>query len=646
MHSPITYVNESKNWKAVFLALSLAVLVILPFLSRDYGQSGDEWIQIEYGKHVWDYFFNDDKQALDYSNMSHQFSHQEYYGGLFDFGTHVVHEWFPATDILTLRHFFNALLSALLMIFTGLLARKLSGSWAIGVLGLLFILFSPRIFGEGMNNPKDIPLATGFAMGIYFLVSFLFDAPQKLWRNALGIGLAFALSFGVRSAGGFLLLAFILFSILVYLILNKQFRRAAFENNNALLKKGTLALAVMLLLGYIIGLSTWPWGLQSPIGNPLESLSGMTNRESYLRVLFEGRYRMNNNLPWYYEFKWILISNPLIVLAGFIVFIASMILPRRPYGTFTLFIILFGAFFPLLYMVYKNSTVYDTWRHVFFVYPFWVAGGALGFHHLRQYMKTEKLFNVPVFMGMLGLLPAIIWTVRSHPNQSVYFNETVGGPAGAYGYYDLDYYQNSGKQAANWIKTNIKSIAGRKIIVASNLSAYYRYFADDTPRISVPYVRYSERHGKDWDYYITYPRYISAELLQNDAWGKDAVHWVEIDGAPLTIILGRKTKAGIPAFEAFEKKDYPTAIQKYRELLSVDATDENAHFYYGIALAYVGELDAAIAAVNKALEIDPSRSDFYDMLSKIYGAKGDMSNAQQAMLKAQGILMEEQGEEE
>ena len=80
--------------------------------------------------------------------------------------------------------------------------------------------------------------------------------------------------------------------------------------------------------------------------------------------------------------------------------------------------------------------------------------------------------------------------------------------------------------------------------------------------------------------------------------------------------------------------------------MSEDASDENAYFYYAIALAYVGELDSSIAAMNKALELDPSRSDFYDMLSKIYGAKGDMANAQQAMLKAQGILMEEQGEEE
>src|SRR6185503_12420988 len=106
--------------------------------------------------------FHGDKQALDYTNRQLQYSHQEYYGGLYDYPLTILHHWFPSINILTLRHFFNALYGAVMMIFTGLLARKISNKWSVGLLALLFMIFSPRMFGESMNNPKDIPYAAGF----------------------------------------------------------------------------------------------------------------------------------------------------------------------------------------------------------------------------------------------------------------------------------------------------------------------------------------------------------------------------------------------------------------------------------------------------------------------------------------------------
>ncbi|RYF02907.1 MAG: hypothetical protein EOO77_31885, partial [Oxalobacteraceae bacterium] len=36
-------------------------------------QPGDEWLQIEYGQHIWNYFFKGDQQALNYDAMSLQY---------------------------------------------------------------------------------------------------------------------------------------------------------------------------------------------------------------------------------------------------------------------------------------------------------------------------------------------------------------------------------------------------------------------------------------------------------------------------------------------------------------------------------------------------------------------------------------------
>lgn len=634
---------ESKYWKQAFIVLSLLIVVLMPYLSKDYGMTGDEWLQKEYGEDIWNYFKKGDQQALNYDARSLQYQKQELYGGWFDYTTTVLHHWFPSVEILTLRHFCNSIYGALMMIFTGLLAWKLSKKWSVGVIALLFTVFSPRIFGESMNNPKDIPFAAGFIIGIYFFVALLEDMPSKLWRNAIGLAIGFGIAFGVRSAGGILQLVYFVVIFLLYFLLNKSFKERL---KQTALKRIAIVVGVALIVGYIIGLSCWPWGLQSPIDNPIESLKGMTNRETNIRVLFEGKYTWAHSLPWYYEFKWILISNPVIILVGIALFVLFIIQARKKYELQVPMLILFGALFPIVYMIYKHSTVYDSWRHVFFVYPFWAIAGAYGWDLLGNYIKDKRYNWVRVAIPVLGLSPAIIWTVRSHPFQSVYFNELVGGAKNAYGYYDLDYYQNSGKAAADWIKNNTKPIPGKKIIVKSNMSAYGLYFAKDTSWIMGDYGRYTERHHLVWDYYVAYPRYIPAELMQENKWLlQNTVHAVQIEGVPLCVVVKRQNTTGIDAYNAFQKKDYLTAVKKYAEFITNDTTDDYAFANYGIALASIGQVNPAIIAIKKAIQLDPSQLQYLQLLAEIYKAAGDMQNYQKIMMEAQNLSMQQQGDE-
>lgn len=640
----LSSVPERKEWKMAFLIISALIVIIMPLLSHSYGQTGDEWLQIEYGQHVFNYFFHGDKQALDYTNRQLQYSHQEYYGGLYDYPLTILHHWFPSINILTLRHFFNALYGAVMMIFTGLLARKISNKWSVGLLALLFMIFSPRMFGESMNNPKDIPYAAGFVIGAYFFISYLKDFPNKLWRNAIGLAIGWGIAFGVRSAGGILLLAYMgLFSLLYY-FLNKEFKARLTANKGELLKRGILILGAGILIGYVMGLACWPWGLQSPISHPLESLQGMTNREAYLKVLFEGVYYWSNGMPWYYEFKWILISNPLVVIAGVILGLVFVMKLKKDYSLFFIGFVIFSAFFPLLYMIYKHSTVYDTWRHVFFVYPFWVTLAALGWDATRQFVKKENLQWLPIGIAMLCLLPAVLWTIRSHPNQGVYFNELVGGVKGAYSNYDLDYYQNTQKQQAEWIIHNVPHPpAGQKIKVRSNMSGIDNAFKEDSSWIDAAYLRYNDRNSKDWDYYIDNPRYISVEELQNDKWPpQNVVHTVAVDGVPLSVVIQQKSKAGVEASAALQRKDYITAAQKYAEYIKTDTTDDNVYADYAIALANTAQIDAAIGAMRRATDIDPGNAQYYSILAQLYHAKGDKANEQQASEAAQSINLKQQ----
>lgn len=639
-----TFVLPEGQWKKLFLILSTLIVLIMPFISKDYGQSGDEWLQMEYGRHIWEYFFEGDDRALDYSDMSLQYQNMQYYGGLYDYVMEILHHIFPSFPLLYLRHFFNALTGAWLMIFTGLFAWRASGkNWMIGFLALLMICFSPRIFGESMNNPKDIPFAFGFIMAVYYFLALLTEMPRKKWAYALGIAFGFGIAFGVRPAGGLLLpFYFVLLTALFYFTL-PGFKTQLHENGNKKLKGLAVFAIGALILGYIIGLLGWPWGLKEPLTRPLLSLKYMTNVEITLRVFFEGVYRPNNMMPWYYELKWIAISNPLIVIIGTGLCMVLFNEARKTYGIGIMLFILFGAFFTPLYMIYKKSSVHDTWRHLFFIYPFWVTMAAMAFPLLGRFIKNEKLRWIPVGIALAGMIPTIIWTIRTHPNQYVYFNETVGGVKGAFGYYDIDYYQNSSLQCAQWVRAHAKRLPDRKIVIASNMQGFDHYLGKDTSWIRWYYVRYNDRHRKEWDYYIGYSRYVSAEQLQSGHWPQpNAVHVVEVDGVPLTAVLERKSLTGVNAYDALVNNQFVLAVKQYEEYVQADPYDENAWINYAAALASMRDLDQAIVACQKAIALDPGRADFYQILANVYAAKGDQMNAQKANNQANSIILRQQ----
>ncbi len=642
--------TENGLWKKAFLVLSLSILILLPVLSRDYGQSGDEGVQMVYGHDIWNYFTNGDKQALDYTNKGLQYSSQEYYGGFFDFSMDALHHLTPGINILTFRHFFNALMCAILMVFTGLLARKLSGGrWSVGLLALVFILFSPRIFGEGMNNPKDIPFACGFIIGIYGIISLLLSYPVKPLKYFVLMTIGWGISFGIRPGGGLLIIAYMGFFSVLYFLLNRDFRTMMVADKYKQTKKFILGCIIVFVAGFLIGLSTWPLGQQNPFGNLAKAMAGMANRDVFIGTLFEGAIMGGNRLPWYYETKWMLISNPLVVIAGLALFILLIKFTAKRYGWFTVIAVLFSSSFPLFYIVYKKSTVFDTWRHMIFVYPYWVIGAALAFGVLSTFFKNEKMKWIPFGVAVLGLLPAIVWTIRSHPNQYVYFNESIGGLKGAFGYYETDYYQNTNKQAAEYLRTHVKPIPGRKIIVRSSMRDIDIYLGKDTSWMVSDYGKYNERHEKVWDYFISYSRALPPELLQAGNWPpKNSWHIISQDGVPLCAIEIRKSTEGIEAAAAFKRNSFDTAIVKYEAFLKADPDDANAWLNYAMALVQTNNADKAIAAFNTLLALDITTAEtlrlgaqgeytVYDILASMYQAKGDNANAAKYAEKAKEL---------
>jgi hypothetical protein len=561
---------ENRVFKLVFWALAGLLLLLMPILSVSHGQSGDEWSLILYGNDIYDYFFNGSQKALDYDVLNwKQVEGLHYYGGLYDFTVTLLHKKiFSGIDELTFRHIITSLLGAGLFIYTGLLGKAIGG-WRTGVLALVLIALSPRLLGESMNNPKDIPFAFANVFFLYYLYRFLQAYPAHFWRYTLLMALGFGLALGFR-VGGFLLLGYFWIFVLGFY----YFRKKTFSGIGpmAAFKKAGLAFGVIAVIGYIIGIMFWPWALQEPLSRPFEALTAMTQRQIFMPVLFGGEMIPNDEIPWYYIPKWIFISNPVIVLLGFLAALA--LLPRllRTYGRFAIGMLLFALFFPWLYAVYKSSVVYDTWRHFFFIYPYMCLLAALVVDALlRQLQKPAYRMALLAVVG-IGLVLPLLHIVRNFPNEYVYFNELEGGTSGAWALYDFDYYQNSGKQGANWIREDANARKMSKVIVRSNLNSIDKYFTRDAPgRFSNDYLRYELRDTADWDYYITYSRYQSIEDLENNVWpSKDAAHIIRVDGYPISAVLKRPSKEGILGFRALDRNDLPEAYRHFEAYRKAD----------------------------------------------------------------------------
>ncbi|MCL2028753.1 MAG: glycosyltransferase family 39 protein, partial [Bacteroidales bacterium] len=434
-HTGYTEIKEQNWWKWVFVGLAAALFLVLPLLSLDAGNSGDEdtW-QYPQSKHLYQYYVSFGKDTSYINEME-----LEYSGYAFDAATMFVIKALNADDYMTVRHVMNALMGALLMLFVGLFAR-LIGGWRAGCIALLLIFFSPQILGHSFNNPKDIPYAAFLMGAIYYIAWFIKEFPNPSWKTVIKLGLMIGATIGIRP-GGFLLVPYFgLFVMVYYMMVNKP--KDYFSKTNQLVIKNILArafaaLGIMLVVMFIL----WPYALKEP-GSIFASFQRASNFDSVLRQLFEGQMIWSDGLPWYYTLKLIVITSPIAVFVGAAIYLFTA--RKFEKGHYWLFVLTFCFVFPIFWVAYSGANVYGSWRHSLFVYPTLVIMAALGFNSLVLMFNKNKYIQIALTaLPAIVLINPIVFSIKNHPYQYVYFNEWFGGMKKAYGNYELDYYYHS-----------------------------------------------------------------------------------------------------------------------------------------------------------------------------------------------------------
>jgi len=645
--SPSVY--ENGNYRMFFLLTALLIFIVMIMVTPQYGVTGDEITQWNYGKAVWNYFktFGADKTALGGIHDAYiEKKKLQYYGGFVDGFSAMLIDIFKPKDEFLLRHYWNMIFGFLGIVFTGLLARRVANNrWSVGLLAMILITLTPRFWGHSFNNPKDIPFATTSVIALYMIVMWLKGLDKLSWQRTILLGLAIALSLSVR-IGGLLFLAYL---ILFYAWQVWRLKLTADVG------KHIKHLAVALLIGYFGCCLFWPYALEAPFSNPYEAYKVMADYPLGIRMLYEGQLNSITTLSNWYAVKMLGITMPLLLLIGLVLTVVLMFIKdaRRTYPY--LWMILFAAVFPVAYIVYKHSVLYDGIRHILFVIPPMVVCTAVSIHYLVVRYQQQQAVKWVVIAAtvLLAALPAR-FMLANHPNQYVYFNELVGGVKGAYGHYETDYYMNSVKQAWKWLLQHDPKVRngvapGDSLLLVSNTiePVQEAYGRADRPKLRTAYSRFYEKNQQNWDYAIYYSRFLDREQLQNGYFpdGK-AIHVIEADGVPLAAVYKNDAaRDGYKGYQALEAKNFPLAIAHLKSAAAQYPKDMELWEYLSLAYAYSNQLDSAQWAIDQSLKVSSISSNTVMLAAQIYfggaqalGMAGNIPAAQASVSKGISIL--------
>jgi hypothetical protein len=327
--------------------------------------------------------------------------------------------------IYFVRHLLTfALFAGAVFVFYRLLRRRLPRTW-LPLAGTLFLILSPRIYADAFYNSKDLAFLSLFVFGLASLDAF---RRRPSWRTALVHALTCAACIDVRMPGLVLPEITLLLAFADWYLARREGRPYWPGRRNLALYGGFLAVFVLLL---------WPVLWLNPPYHFYKAFMQMRRFGWDQSVLYLGELVAAKHLPWHYIPVWILLSTPplytLLFGAGAVPLLAAGL--RRPLRTAArspLDTAMALAFFlPLGSVIVLRSTLYDGWRHLYFVYPPFVYLATLGLARAVGLARRVRPWFRPapwLVAGAtaLGVGGTVLTMVRLHPYENLYFNRLAG----------------------------------------------------------------------------------------------------------------------------------------------------------------------------------------------------------------------------
>lgn len=410
---------------------------------KDYGIAWDEPLQREMGLVSYNYVFHGDDSLKHYScNV---------YGVAFELPLVMIEKALDlkdSRDIFLMRHLVSHLFFLLGAFAFFLLIDYLYSNKLLAIIGFLLLVVNPLIYGHSFFNSKDIPFLSMFII-CFLAIAIAFKKNNLKWYVILAI--ACALLTNIRIMG-------ILFIGVVWVFFALDYIAA--KQDKDIKKEIIHYLLVFTGTSFFTLFITWPYLYSNPGRNFMYAFRWMANAPWTGNTLFFGTTYKSTQIPLDYSIIWFCISNPvtylLLGVVGIIYFSWRFIKTPKSFlfdkGLRNQLLFLFCFTQPLIVILVFHSVLFDTWRHLYFIYPPFILLGIFG---LSCLLKTKARLVVP-FILIAGIGYTGYYMFSSFPYEHIYFNEFVKRYSPEYlrKNFELDYWGVSYKQAFEYILKN------------------------------------------------------------------------------------------------------------------------------------------------------------------------------------------------
>lgn len=433
-------IKKLSKWQIIVISFFLIIFFIGLFTFKDYGMSEDERLQRNHslinnyylrcvlagdfqgtGSNLNDKKMNNLEKIMndEFFGTKYLFSYPyKYYGVAIQMPLTFIEQIFnyqlDVRIIFLIRHFYTFLIFFLSLIyFYKLLEKYIVKNKKIALIGVLFLVLSPRIYGESFYNIKDNVFMSLCIINLYYSFKYLNTNSEK---NVFLFCFSSALTINSRVIGGIILLVTSIFKI--FLEERKQ------ESKKTIIKKIIILYVITYYLYIFITPASWYNVFTFPINvikfffNYSDPMSKQVIKSFYFGKLYD-----STSLPWHYLPVQIFISTPILYiilsLIGFISKIKVNIKNKIKKIDKELLLCNIILFSILFFVMIVRPTTYCGWRHFYFLYPIIIINATIG---LKRAIEIKKIKKVIIILITFNSLILIWWMIKNHPYQYNYYS--------------------------------------------------------------------------------------------------------------------------------------------------------------------------------------------------------------------------------
>jgi hypothetical protein len=398
--------------------------------------------------------------------------------------------------IYLMRHTVVFLYMAFCMVLFYFLLRRLFANKWVPLIGCLMLILQPRVFADSFYNPKDITAMGGMIAGMLTLV-LLSDRPSW-WRIILH---AFVSAWCIDIRVICLMLPAATVGILLY----KNIWLEKLPATNL-----TLKILSYLALTFAFMIPMWPILMDGPIDQLHSAVTMLSHYHIYHGLnLFFGTFYTGPTTPGAYQFVWFFMTTPVIYSVIFFVAVLMLcvaLFKKSASLNSNIYVWLSLAFFivPPAAMWYMHSVVFNSWRHVFMIYPFFVIVCVFAvssmFEMGAQIRNATAAVLTAAFVFNIGMLCYL------HPFEYVYFNPlTVECLKPLDRKFEIDYYGPSFKQGLEYLIRTQYRDRPLKVIVSNYPGRDNYAYLPPAERAKIQIVEPAQKD--EADYYLNMHRW-------------------------------------------------------------------------------------------------------------------------------------------